>query len=176
MNDHTMLNIPVYPDFRAITLEDKSFFDAAFLKDVPLVSDLSFVSFYAWSAIEKNEFSILNDFIVVKRGASFPLEFYQPIGVGNKKEVIFQILKNSNGSFVGVSKDVADNFYADDKFLIEPQRDNFDYLYKIEDLVLLSGAKYHGKRNLIHRFKESQSYEYISFDKDSVKECLELER
>jgi len=170
-----MSDLPIYPHFKAVLLADKPVFDAALAKDLAQTSDLSFISFYAWGALEKTEFSLLDDLIIIKRAALEPPEFYEPVGQGDKKAAITRVLKDNGGAFVRVSKGSAEYFQDDNNFVVEAQREYFDYLYNIADLVALPGAKYHSKRNLIHRFKESQAYEYFTFDADNISECLGLE-
>lgn len=39
-------------------------------------------------------------------------------------------------------------------FTYQPYRDGFDYIYNTQDLIALSGRKYHGKRNHIASFQK----------------------
>jgi uncharacterized protein len=59
--------------------------------------------------------------------------------------------------------------------LVKPDRDQFDYVYLVEDLTTLKGRKYHRKRNHIKRFKEKYSYQCIPLTSDRISECLELQ-
>jgi hypothetical protein len=53
-------------------------------------------------------------------------------------------------------------------------RDNFDYVYLSKDLILLSGKKFHSKRNHINRFKSEYSFEYVRIIPDMLNDCLEV--
>ena len=53
-------------------------------------------------------------------------------------------------------------------------RDNFDYVYLSKDLILLSGKKFHSKRNNINRFKSEYSFEYVRIIPDMLNDCLEV--
>lgn len=54
-------------------------------------------------------------------------------------------------------------------------RDNNDYLYKMDDFRHLKGAKYAAKRNHINRFASLYKFEYKPLTKDCVEDCLKLE-
>lgn len=65
--------------------------------------------------------------------------------------------------------------YADKYDFIE-DRNGFDYLYLRDDLVYLSGKKYHSKRNHISAFSKAYNWRYETInDKNKLKiiECLE---
>lgn len=56
--------------------------------------------------------------------------------------------------------------------VITPVRNSFDYVYKTEDLINLSGKKYHSKKNHINSFNKTYKCSYIKYT-DSVKdECI----
>ena len=44
--------------------------------------------------------------------------------------------------------------YPHAKFNITSDRDNFDYVYLAQDLINLSGRKFHGKKNHLNAFKK----------------------
>ncbi len=46
------------------------------------------------------------------------------------------------------------------KFKFIPKRDKFEYIYKIRDLALLPGKKYHNKRNHISKFSKMFDWKY----------------
>jgi hypothetical protein len=54
-------------------------------------------------------------------------------------------------------------------------RDNSDYVYLTQDLINLSGRKYHRKKNHLNRFIKTQKFEYRPLDKDLVASFLEMQ-
>ncbi len=61
-------------------------------------------------------------------------------------------------------------------YTIKEDRDNFDYLYKRQDLADLAGRKFHKKRNLIKSFHNNYSYEgkpLLETHKNDVLQILE---
>jgi len=59
-------------------------------------------------------------------------------------------------------------------YRIEEDRDNFDYLYRREDLAELSGKAYHKKRNLVSAFRESCVCEQRPLTKANVKDANQV--
>ncbi len=63
-----------------------------------------------------------------------------------------------------------------ERFSIGPDRDNWDYVYSVRDLVELAGERYHGKRNHIAQFRaEHADWEYRPLTPDLVPACEELQ-
>ncbi len=62
-----------------------------------------------------------------------------------------------------------------DQFAIEYYRDSADYVYETENLINLSGKKYHGKKNHINKFKKNwPDWSYEPITKDNVEECFQM--
>jgi hypothetical protein len=62
-----------------------------------------------------------------------------------------------------------------ERFVIEPDRDNWDYVYSVRDLAELAGDKYHQKRNHIAQFRSQYDFEYRPLTPDLVAGCEEVQ-
>jgi hypothetical protein len=63
-----------------------------------------------------------------------------------------------------------------DVFVFREDRDNFDYVYTVEDLSELKGRKYSRKRNHIKGFiQENSNYVYQALTEDLVQDCIDNE-
>lgn len=60
------------------------------------------------------------------------------------------------------------------KITIKPAINSFDYVYKTDDLINLSGKKYHSKKNHINNFNKKYSYEYVKYNSSMKKECVDF--
>ena len=61
------------------------------------------------------------------------------------------------------------------KFIYEPMRNGFDYIYTVESLSSLSGKKLHAKRNHINHFiSEYQDWTFEPITPDNLAECYEM--
>ena len=107
--------------------------------------------------------------------------FLQPIGPGSRLELIrllFKWLKHEKGekaSFIEkADQRLAKEIEGAHDLLVEPTRDQFDYVYRSEDLIRLSGRKFHQKKNHVNNFLKTYQFEYKSLSENNIKECLEL--
>ena len=55
-----------------------------------------------------------------------------------------------------------------------PSRDSFDYIYKVSDLAVLSGKKYHSKRNHISFFQKNYNWSYEEINSENIDECIAM--
>lgn len=57
----------------------------------------------------------------------------------------------------------------------EEDRGHWDYLYNVQDLVTLSGNRFHKKKNLYNQFVKNYEYSYDPITADCVEEALDLQ-
>ncbi len=83
-----------------------------------------------------------------------------PIGTGDKAAVVREILADARERglpvrITGITEE--DKAFLEgafpEQFHFRPERDNYDYVYAIEDLAELKGRKYQKKRNHFNRFR-----------------------
>ena len=61
------------------------------------------------------------------------------------------------------------------EFEIEYHREIADYVYEAEKLRMLSGKKYHSKKNHINKFKKTyENWEYVPMSTENVEEAFQL--
>ena len=58
------------------------------------------------------------------------------------------------------------------KFKITATREHFDYLYLSENLIKLSGNRYHGKKNHMNKFRKTYEFSYAPLGPENIKACL----
>jgi hypothetical protein len=54
-------------------------------------------------------------------------------------------------------------------------RDNSDYVYLTENLIRLSGNRYHSAKNHVNRLKKKGGWEYLPLTPELVDQCLNLQ-
>lgn len=170
------MEIKEYPEFRPIEIGDKDILGGLFVSDPPEISEFSFANLYAWRETEKIDISMMDGCAILRHESAKKPAFFSPAGRGDKRDIITKILRDKAGPFMHVPADVCSLFKDEAGFVIKPEPENADYLFKSSDLALLEGGKYDGKRNLIKNFKRScDKYEYMPLDKTSAAECLAFE-
>ncbi|MBQ2985428.1 MAG: DUF2156 domain-containing protein [Clostridia bacterium] len=78
-------------------------------------------------------------------------------------------------TFRGVTDANAEYFRAAGYTLI-PDRDNYDYVYNMEDLRTLTGKKYHAKRNFINRLKGEHEFRFVTLGPEDMDRCMAIYR
>lgn len=170
-----MLQIPDYPQFIALDLEHKVLFDQAFKKYSPEISEFTFTNLFSWRGAYNYMVSLLDGLLILRLDASEFTRFLQPLGTADPTEVIGRVLEDTKGAFIRIPEDAAGFFEKSNRFRVEEDINNWDYLYLSSDLIDLSGRKYDGKRNLIKKFKSEYDYAYMDIKAHDAALILEFE-
>lgn len=60
------------------------------------------------------------------------------------------------------------------EIVFEDDRANYDYIYRVQDLVELKGRAYHGKKNHLNYFKKNYEYEYVELTSDMADDVMKF--
>lgn len=176
-----MTTYPIFPEFKPLALEDREILHPRMWAYQPEVSELTFINLYIWREHYDFIWSIYEDNLVVVANWNDRPFALPPIGpasrVGIAREVLTW-LRDVRG-VVAPTIERADrrlvNELADsDEFVVEPNREHFDYVYTSESLGTLAGRKYSKKRNHINQFLKSYTFEYAPLTEALVPNCLAL--
>ncbi len=157
----------------------KDFFHAQRIE----ASDMLFGNLYIWHFSRTIKYALIDDCLVV--WTKFPSESYPfiffPLGRGNRKVAIEKMkeyfLDNKMPfcirSLEPYQSAELENLFPN-SFEIAPNRDRFDYLYNIDELIALSGRTLHKKKNHLNRFfKLYPNFSYERVDSSNTLEVLE---
>jgi hypothetical protein len=176
-----MESIPEFPLFKDLSIEDKPLLDLAFSRFPPLISEFTFTNLFVWRHAYQTKISRLQNYLCLfaeNRGHPF---FFPPIGEGDVVKCCQDLLQSMKESgfpvkIARVPEEAASRFdWKAEGFMVELDRDQSDYIYLSEDLILLQGRKYHRKRNHIKQFKEKYTYQYHPLTPELISDCLRLE-
>ena len=170
-------------EFKEITLQDRDWMRKLFSWADNRATEFNFTVLYIWREIMNTRVARYKDFLLARfksEGAESFLYFF-PAGRGTSQELCEAIeacmadAKENGYPFLMASvqqeqKEVLENLFPD-RFLFEPYRNSFDYIYSAEDLVFLKGKKFQSKRNFISRFKKQEGWSYEPVGKNNLKEC-----
>lgn len=170
-------------EWKEITLKDKSWMTQKMREDDRRGCEYSFCNNFIWRNIYEVKVAELCGCCIIKFDAGGVDCFAFPIGNGNKRQAVEQLLKESkeNGkklrfdSLLEEDKELLDSWFPG-RFAVSEERDGFDYLYTVEKLTSLAGKKLHGKRNHIARFKENNDWHYEPMTSENKLKCLEMNR
>lgn len=170
-------------EFKDITLQDKAIIQSITLESTRQNCDLSFSNLFSWKFLYHTKYALINGFLVFRFYANGELSYMAPIGKGNFKNVLTEMLEDANNQgqpfqMLGVCSWMKADIEAvmSGSFEFISDRDYADYLYLREDLATLKGKKFQSKRNHINKFKKNYpDYEYLPLTRELIPECLELE-
>ncbi len=166
------MEIPLYPEFHPITLDDKPAIDSALNKGMNEICEYTFANLFCWRGLYNLSISRYEDLLIAGSFISGEKKLFEPIGGGDKISAVKKLAKEKSLSFIFIRESIIKAFENDPGFEIILDKDNSDYVYNSKDLIELKGKKYDGKRNFIKRFETQNRYSYIKLDEKNARECL----
>ena len=114
------------------------------------ISEFTFANIYLFRETHNYRISQLKDglYIITGRDGEEPF-FMLPFGLPN--ENVIKDIFTKHRSMKAVTKSQAEQLSASG-YAVSEDRDNFDYLYARENMVNLTGRKFHKKKNLLNMF------------------------
>lgn len=155
--------IKISLEFKTLEKADKAVIDAVFQDRYYENSHFNFTNLFMW----RNAYQIMwtiEDEVLYMKAMWEDKEFaLQPFGPEEKMQTAIEkwltyfAEKGADFYMYGIEKRMVAEFEQYDKatFEIEEDRDNFDYVYHSEDLINLSGRKFHSKKNHINSFRKN---------------------
>ncbi|MBR6523068.1 MAG: DUF2156 domain-containing protein [Clostridia bacterium] len=166
---------------KEITIKEKELFNSFFKKEKRISQEICFSNLYMWKAGYNMRYDIIDGFLVVFAGYDPIGEYFHlPVGEGDKRQVLLKLdeyMLQKYGSY-SVRKLLTEDAkelesLMPGKFIMEENREFFDYIYKVEDLISLKGKKFHAKKNHFNSFINSYNFTYHKITPENVKMCKE---
>lgn len=156
-------------DFKPLELKDKDLF-YSYLGDYPYNTyEYSFTTLYLWRKLLNIEYAIVKDSLVIKKfHKKIGTYFMEPIGCAedNLKSVVEELREYKKTAFdtgylfrdieLPFLKRLINNYGSEISYFED--KDNFDYIYKAEELIRLSGKKFHSKKNHYNQFVKNYNF------------------
>jgi len=176
-------------EFKKIDIKDKEVFLDYFEKFPQIFCDFNLFNLLSWSIVYDYYWAIYQGrLIIFNKSTGF---IFKPIGEPFPLNEILYISdsfisSNYSGNFCFFDEEYIKNLkYQNENtlsnyFNLVESKDNANYIYLTEKLAILSGRKFHNKRNLISQFMRNypQYNLYIlnrsNSDCSKFKECAEL--
>ena len=151
--------IPSFPQFKNLEISDREEIQKIASSFLPY-SDFDFASLWSWNIYGLFKVSKLNGNLVVILTDHFTNElFYSFIGNHKVNETIKQLfafpISNQRTPTLKLIPEECLKGVDFDKFIIEIDLSNYDYIYDAHEHSTFSGAKYSSKRKLYNRFVRS---------------------
>jgi hypothetical protein len=159
---------------RPVTLEDKPVFDRYLTRYPPAVSELTFTNAFCWAEIRHHLFGeYAGHLLIAYRQKDCCLSFYPPVGPDPAALLGTRIEGLRDYCWTRLDKELATSLGPAARPVLD--RDNSDYVYRVEDLRTLRGKEYHGKRNYAKRFADLYDPEVRPLTGVLAAECLHIQ-
>ena len=171
----------VFPHFKPLEIGDRETVHAFLWQYQPEISELTFSNLYMWRKKYHYRWALFENWLLLiatdENGKSYALE---PIGPPPRNKAVLQLLDYLSRQPSGkpeidrADKRIVGELQADQKFIAEPLREHFDYLYYTTNLVNLSGRRFHSKRNHLNRFFRNYRFDYQPLTDSHISQCMEF--
>lgn len=164
--------------FEPISLDQQEDYLAILAQCPQIASDYSFLNLWAWSEEYGLRWAWNEDLVWIRQ--SRPDEvLWAPVGLWDAVDWQSRLQTNSHmpSVFTRVPEMLA-NLWRDrlaQAAQIEEERGNWDYLYRVADLIELKGKRYHKKKNLVNQFNRKYDFTYLQFGADMVEQAMAMQ-
>jgi len=153
-----------FPHFKSVDYKDKVIF-ASYLNKFKSYSDFNLLSLLSWNINKNNSFSILKNNLVIKvkdyLGESFKYSIIGGSDIDESLYSLFEIIDRIDF----VPEDVINKIEFKDNYIIEEDRDSFDYIIDVKEVCACRGNRYKNLRHAVNKFTNSyKDYEVIMLD------------
>lgn len=143
--------------------------------------EFAIANVFLWNDVEKLHCAFIDDALVyrlINNGTAI----YSPVSLpANIKEFIETLERDAENNGCGciltnLSLQMVERIQAvfGNRFKFEYDRADSDYIYSVEDLINLSGSKYHSKKNNLNKFLKNNEFVYEKISRDNIEECLSM--
>lgn len=165
--------------FRPLTLEEGPALRTALDLCPQKASDYTFVNLWAWNGQRRYDVAFDGD-LAWLRAASPKEELWAPLGDWEKAdwEMLLGRLFPRGALFRRVPEKLALLLAQrlGERIALDEERDQWEYLYLVDELIALEGNRFHKKKNLVNQFLGSYDWRYVSLSADDVRAVLDLQQ
>jgi hypothetical protein len=174
---------PLVPDLADLDLPHKPLLDTLFKNLRPQTSELTFTNLCIWRHAYGAKVTRIGEVVCILSWRADPEDSFllPPLGAGAGVEHVRQGLdllaqEGHDAKLCRIDQAQMDRLgLTADDFLIEPDRSNWDYVYRVADLIELAPDRYPEKARHVHQFTRKYRYEYRRLTPDLVPACQYLQ-
>lgn len=173
-------------NFEALKLRDKKLFDSYSELINTSSYEYTFSSLYLWRNLCNIKYLIIDNCLVVQKNEEGKGQFFMmPYGYrkDNLQSLIEKLkaISTKSNDHIYLFGDIENSFindivkFTNFSFRIIDDRDDFEYIYRTNDLIKLNGSKYHRKKNHYNYFINHYKYDIKTIDSEYIiKDCIQL--
>lgn len=169
--------VPQYPEFAPLSLDLRDELHPVFANLPDGVSEYTFGGLYLFRRHYDYRITRIGEAQYALSGRRDGRTFFcLPTGLPADSACLRDLLEGHD-----YLKGLAERFADDARIRLESHgfgivedRDNFDYLYRVDDLADLPGRKYHKKRNQVNGFVRSYSYDHRELSSANCEDAAQV--
>ncbi|MDI6853682.1 MAG: phosphatidylglycerol lysyltransferase domain-containing protein [Deltaproteobacteria bacterium] len=176
-----MPNLPEFPFFKPLELADREVLHPRLWAYQPEISELTFTNLFVWRGYYGLTWSKADEWLIFVSETDKGTWALPPVGPEPRAVISGRLLdwlaKEKQALSPGIhraDRRLAEEVGCEPRFAVAPDRPQFDYVYRSEDLINLTGRKYHDKRNHINSFRRSYRFVYEPLGETHLAHCFEL--
>lgn len=165
-------------NFEPIQLEKQEAYLQRLAECTQVSSDYSFANLFGWADEYGLTWAWRDGLVWIHQ--TKPDDFcWAPIGAWENVDwnQIFDMCKSDAIAFTRVPQALMDIWrrrFAD-RLMVTEERNHWDYIYDIQELVDLKGNRFHKKKNLLKQFKNKYDYRYRSFSAEMIEPAMAMQ-
>lgn len=168
--------------FEFPTIEDRKWMRPYLSQSGNMGSESAFGTLFLWSESYYSKVSRYKDHLLLCSGGPFH-SYNLPLGGEDPYEAVEALISDARErefpfKMWGVTKQGVEELEKryPGRFVFQLDRDGSDYIYNAEDLIRLSGRKFHGKRNHLAQFDREYNWSYEDITHENMDDCREVAR
>ncbi len=168
-------------EFKSFRIEDRDYIDSFFKVHHYEGIDCSFNTLFLWQKAHNTQWAVEDGILFIRAGDGQNTFFMPPFaGEGASfsrgLEIIHEYLEKEGKPFIlkAASPWVVEQIKAHcpDKYDFLPDRDNWEYVYRTEDMINLPGKKFRMKKNHLNGFlRQYGDYQYESITTENMEDA-----
>jgi hypothetical protein len=164
--------------FETINMERQAEYLKRLAQCSQISSDYSFVNLWGWAEEYGLEWAWKGQLVWIKQTKPKVL-FWPPVGSWEDVNWVenFNELFNEPTEFTRTPEKLARSWETlfGSRLTIEEERNNWDYLYDVKELVELKGNRFHKKKNLLNQFHRKYDYTYVPMSRQTTEKAIGMQ-
>ena len=167
-------------DFQPLSLQGQTKYRKILGMTPQLVSDYSFVNIWSWREVYGLEWAFDQELVWIRQNRPERL-YWAPMGPWGQTDwsKVFKGDWWQGEQFTRIPEKLHE-LWLGESFPFEASglasnRDHWDYLYSVQELIALKGNRFHKKKNLLRQFARKYDYTYQPLTEDLVDKALTLQ-
>lgn len=174
-------DLNMFPNFEALSLKHQPLIEDFLRSHPPEISEMTFTNLYIWRYYYQFQVSMHKGFLTfLAQPPETPPFFFPPLGKGDLFSWAYDCLDflKARGVPPRLNR-IPESILKELSSLLDVKtffdRNNSDYVYLTQNLIRLSGNRYHTLKNHINRFTKKYAWEYLPMTPELIAECLDLQ-